>query len=159
MALSGSNHDREYRKFVESPTRPDQSAIEVVSVPADLDGSDGVSNYEAVSAYDETLSVASGSESSIVSYTVPIDAKFYLSQIQASGENIGTYRVALDGITIAKSRTWFNGSMEAIFNFQSGSRGLGLLIETGSVIEVFALHNRPNAGDFEGRILGVLASE
>lgn len=30
MALPASNLDREHRKFVESPTRPDNSAVEVV---------------------------------------------------------------------------------------------------------------------------------
>lgn len=36
MALSGSIHDREYRKFVESPSRPDQSAIEVTGTFASV---------------------------------------------------------------------------------------------------------------------------
>ena len=104
--------------------------------------------------YAEAASVVSGVETDIVSYTIPVGKTFYLERVKFSGDNIAKYRLLLDGVEIEKCATWFSGPLFSEFNF--GSIDYGKPITAGQVLTVKVLHVRPTAGDFQGRIQGVL---
>lgn len=102
--------------------------------------------------YSEVSSVASGVETTIVSYTVPIDTIAYLQYSQGSGENVGTYRVKINGTEIAQERTHFGSDLNAHFNFIGGYGSNGKLLSVGDVVILTIEHNRTSPGDFSGRL-------
>lgn len=156
-AYTGAIQDREYAKFVESPGRPGQTAIEVLTYPAP--GTEQPTVLPTpINIFDEALAVTSGIETLIVSYPVPAGMSFFLSLIQGTGNNIATYRVKINGETVGVSRTWFGTPLDCLFNFANGNTR-GLEVDASTTIEVYVLHNRPDAGDFSARILGVLENE
>lgn len=160
MALNSSFRDRDYRKFVESPTRQDQSAVEV-TVSSNTIGSDPLSVILAervvINKFDEITSITSNSEFLIVSYLVPIGKKFLLSFCEASGENIATYTVKKNTDIIARQRTWFNGSMNVLFNFQSMNGKFSF--NAGDTVFIYVEHNRIETANFDARIFGELIDE
>jgi hypothetical protein len=150
MSLPHDIKQREYQKF--GLTDLGQTAVRVLTFPGDDQEPE---NYEALNIYDEALLVPNGSEQVIASYAVPAGKTFFMALAEAFGSNVATFRVDIDGQTVAKGRTWFNGGLGVNFSFND-SRGLGLKVDGGKTIEVMGVHSRPNPGDFEARILGVL---
>lgn len=110
---------------------------------------------ETINEYNEISSLGSGSETTIVSYTVPVAKLFLFERVSAAGSNIATYRVKIDGTTIDKKYTWFSGPFSAEFYFQTGN-AYGIEVAAGQVITATVIHSRPDAGDFNAKILGVL---
>ena len=106
-----------------------------------------------VDSYNEITGVASGSETTILTYTVPLLGTLYLEQVSVSGTNIAEYRVKVNGTVIDKAYTWFNGNMSHEFNFESNS-GLGRKLLASDVLIVTVLHGRPSTGNFNARIQG-----
>lgn len=101
--------------------------------------------------YDEALAVASGSETDVVTYTVPVGKTGSLQRVEFSGENIAQYRVYLNGSKIASSRTKQGGDLSGEFVFEgAGEEGLPLV--AGDMVRLTTLHGRPANGNFEGRI-------
>lgn len=102
-----------------------------------------------INDYNEISSVASGILTVINSYTMTNSG--FLQKIIVSGTNIATFQVDLNGNTIDKKRTWFNGSLNEEFDFSDYSK-TGYPMAIGDIIEVKVLHNRPTVGDFNTRI-------
>jgi len=102
--------------------------------------------------YSEALAVPSGSETAVVTYTVPVGKTLHLFRAQFSGENIATYRVKIDGTTVALQRQWWTDGLSGEIRFDAGR---GLPCPAGSVVTVTALHQRPSAANFSARIQGV----
>lgn len=101
--------------------------------------------------YDEALAVASGSETDVVTYTVPVGKTASLQRVEFSGENIAQYRVYLNGSVIASRRTKQGGDLSGEFVFE-GAGEEGLPLAAGDVVRLTTLHGRPANGNFEGRI-------
>lgn len=95
--------------------------------------------------------VASGLTTTIVQYTVPINKTALLQRSVASGENIGTYTLSVNGLTQSVLRTYFAGSFNVTFDFVTGQDN-GLVLQAGDIVKVEILHNRPYIADFDGRI-------
>lgn len=109
-----------------------------------------------ISVYSEVSSVVNGSDTSILTYTVPVDkTSAFIVYIDVSGENIAKYDVYLNGTRIARKRTYFGGNLNETFTFGSQSKN-GYPLEPGDIIEVKALHSRPFNGDFEARLQAVV---
>lgn len=103
--------------------------------------------------YDEITDVASGAETTILSYTVATGFSFEFERVEVSGTNIATFYLYVDGERIASVRNGFF-SFTAEISFQDPS---GIFsAEEGSIIEVKVIHSRPYAGDFEARLQGGL---
>lgn len=111
-----------------------------------------INQFNAISA------VASGSETQIVSYTIPPAKKFIISLVQFSGENIAKFNFYVDGVLSATARTMFGSDLTGELRFDSPN-GLGLELVAGQIISLKVLHPRPSVADFEGRILGALKDE
>lgn len=114
--------------------------------------SDGSINVNIVTSplilnsyYTEVLGITMGLTTLIGAYTASTDV--YLQKIQFSGTNIAEYELVIDGNTEDKERTYFGNSLNGTFDFDDG-----LKILTGSVIQVYVVHNRPMVGDFNSRI-------
>lgn len=102
--------------------------------------------------YNEANSVASGSTTTIVQYTVPLGITIsILYRISVSGENIAKYTVFYNGTLIDTRRTYYGSSLSEYFEFTTGTAN-GFSLNPGDTITVKVLHNRPYVGDFEGRI-------
>lgn len=108
-------------------------------------------NRTSVNEYAESLSVPSGSTTTIVTYTVPIGKTASLQRVAVSGENIALFTVLVNAVVIDSRRTWFGGSLNTDFNF-SATSDAGIDLVAGDVVTVQVLHNRPSTGDFEARI-------
>lgn len=107
---------------------------------------------QSTNTYGEALGVASGSETLIVSFTASSASKRYsLQRAEFTGEQIGLYRLYINGSNIATKRTHHGSGLSGNYEFIGGSQE-GLFLSTGDVVELKVLHSRPGAGDFEGRI-------
>lgn len=110
-----------------------------------------VSGHNVRNIYNEVFSVASGVETLIVSYTVPIGKTAILERITTSGNNVARYNVYLNAAAFDAQRTYFGGEFNAAFEFTTGT-GDGVLLTAGQVLAVKVLQNRPFVGDFNARI-------
>lgn len=97
--------------------------------------------------YNEISAVVSGSETTIISYTVPSGKTSKLSEVSGSGENIAEYNLKVNGDVKQKLRTYFGGSLNTIFNFT-----VSPTFSAGDIILLSVLHNRPSSADFNGTI-------
>jgi hypothetical protein len=104
--------------------------------------------------FSQISSLVANSQTQILSYTVPISQTFLLAEVEVSGTNIAVYEVYIGGVLQARRRTYFGGSLSDEFNFTAGSGPL--MIASGGIISVKVTHMRPDVGDFEARLLGVL---
>lgn len=109
------------------------------------------SNALVKSIWDQALQVISGSETNIVSYTVPAGKTSYLIRAEASGENIAKFSLYLNNDNLSTRRTNFGGDLTTDWDFTSGVNR-PLKLNAGDVVLMTLLHMRPNPGDFEGRI-------
>jgi hypothetical protein len=119
------------------------------SINVDIGGSPTVQTVK--SFYNEISSVASGVQTLIVSYTVPVGKTAQLQWIDTSGDNVARYDVYLNGAPFDTQRTFFGGDFNALFEYITGNTS-GLTFVAGDVIAVKVLHTRPYVGKFEGRI-------
>ncbi len=92
-------------------------------------------------------SVASGSETTILTYIVPLLVDSFLKRIEVSGSNIAVYNIYVDTVLIARKRTYFGSALNSDFDFAAGIKYV-----SGQTIEVKVLHGRPTTGDFEARL-------
>lgn len=95
-------------------------------------------------------SAASGSEETIFSYTVPTGKTLSIENITASGNNVSTFTVWVDGSSIAAKRTHF---CDLNTTFELAGK---LKLVAGQAVVLKGVHARPMLGDFDGYIVGVL---
>ena len=95
--------------------------------------------------------VVSGSTTTIVQYTVPMNKVAILERCVASGENIGTYTVLINNTTQAVKRTYYAGGFNVDFDFTTGGEN-GFVLQPGDNVKVTILHNRPDPANFDARI-------
>ena len=112
---------------------------------------------EIVSEFSSISSVISGSNTTLLTYTVPLVKTGYLQRIEIGGNNIGTYEIYFNSVLSGRKRTYFGGSLSDVFNFEGGiKRGFKLL--AGTIVQLKVLHNRPYLGDFEARLQVILTN-
>lgn len=95
--------------------------------------------------------VVSGATTTIVQYTVPMNKIAILQRSVASGENIGTYTLSINGATQSVLRTYYAGAFNVTFDFVTGQDN-GLVLQPGDNVKVEILHNRPYTANFDARI-------
>ena len=104
-----------------------------------------------VSKYNETNSVSSGNLTTILTYTVPVGKTGMLQKCEVSGTTIATYTLLINNILMDKKVTMFGGSFNENFLYDLGSR-TGLNLNSGDVVTVQVLFNRPSVNDFNARL-------
>lgn len=97
------------------------------------------------SYFNEIDGIVTGVTEELISYTATADV--YLQKIEFSGTNIAQFELVIDSSTVDKKRTFFNGNLENLFNFNEG-----LNVASGSVIKVYVVHDRPEPGSFNARM-------
>jgi len=102
--------------------------------------------------FNTVTSVSSSILTTILSYTVPIGKTDFLGKIQVSGTNIAQYDVYLNSILFSRQRTYFGGSLNALFDYDFEQES-GYQLNAGDNIQVKVIHTRPTLGDFEARLL------
>lgn len=124
---------------------PDGSLNVIITSPSPtING--GVTN-----TYNQVSSVVSGATTQLVTYTIPSGKKGILQRAAVSGENIARYDLLINGNPQDTTRTMFGGDLTQVFDFTTGNDS-GLALNTGDVITVQVLHNRPSSGTFNARI-------
>lgn len=101
----------------------------------------------------EALAVASGLETQIAFYTVPVGKIFYIERVEYDGTNLTEYKVKIAGVRIAQRRTYWTGGFSGVFEF-SFTQSVGLSAVAGDIISVTALHSSVSSGDYFARIQG-----
>ncbi len=106
-----------------------------------------------INSYNEISSLASGSETTISTYTAPLGKISYLTRIEAAGSNIAQYRVFHNATAISKYYTNFGADLSTSFDFTTNVFDFpGFKIPVGDTITIKVLHSRPYVGDFNARI-------
>lgn len=108
-------------------------------------------NHNPQSVYNEVTSVATGTLTTIATYTVPVAKVALLETVAVSGTNIAAYTVEVNATVVDKKYTWFNGPMSELFTFQTVSGGSKKLV-AGDVVRVRVIHGRGPVGDFNAKI-------
>lgn len=109
----------------------------------------GVSG-ETVNTYDDVSAVPALTLTTIVTYSVPAGESFLLQTVEFSGENMARFDVTVENVLIGRKRTYFGGQVFGEFFFGN------LQYNSEQTIALKVFHDRPESGDFEGRIVGVL---
>jgi len=117
--------------------------INVVTVPDD--------NIVITNTFNEVSAVVSSVLTTITTYTAPIGSDTFLQRVSAGGNNVATYQVDINGVTLDKRRTYFGAPLTTDFIFGGFSES-GYTLAQGDVITVRVIHSRPVVGDFESRI-------
>lgn len=142
---------REHTKFVESPTRPNESAIEVTigqglgdTVKVEFDDA-GIS----INTYNEILSLGGLASDDLVLFTVPVGKILKLQRIDFSGSNKAIYKIDINGSVQAKKRTWYTKYNDHIlFN--------NLVLVAGDVVKLIVENKTNSVADFNGNLQGKL---
>lgn len=112
----------------------------------------GTSSNVVKHTYGEASAVAAGIETTIVTYVVPMGlTNALLQRVSVSGENVGRYRIFLNGTVIDTRRTYYGGEFNQYFEFSMGS-GDGYLLAPGDIVVAKILHDRPFVANFQSRI-------
>lgn len=136
------------------------SSVRVSNCENDLEiNPDGSINVKVESSsesieniYNEISLIASGSTTTIVSYTVLAGFTTFLQKADVSGSNIAQYDLLVNGVRVDRKRTWFNGGgLNVTFAFSDDPVG-GLQLNVGDVVTVTVYNFRPFLGDFNARI-------
>lgn len=112
---------------------------------------DGPIPHVVKSYFSLVSSVASGVSTQVASYTVPAAKTAQFQRIDMSGENIATYTLSINSVVIDMRRTYFGGGLDSSIVFLESLEN-GLPLNTGDVVALAVIHNRPDVGDFSARI-------
>jgi len=130
-----------------------------VSPRVNQDGSLNV-NISATSVEDTDLprnifnsvsNVAPEVETTLLQYAVPSGKRAFLVRTQYSGEQIALYKVYIDNIQQAASRTYHGAGLSGSIEFTDAISN-GLVVGGGSVVRIAVIHNRPGVGQFDARL-------
>ena len=118
------------------------SPLYVFQVPA-------TSIYVPIVSYNTISSVANGSLTDLLSYTVPTGKTLALNRIEVSGENIAKFSVEINTNVKGIRRTYWG-------NFNSSFEFGGLSLTSGNLVKVKVIHTRASVADFDSTLIGAL---
>lgn len=149
MTLPTSFDKREMEVFKETPSGKVAKRVCVDSdTPVPVEIVEGIGDNR-INKFDNVVSVASATSTTIVTYTVPAGKKFSLELVEVSGTNVADYTVEIDSAIEAKKRTWWT-EFNTEFEFKK------FVVAATKVINIKVIHDRSEVGDFDARILGLL---
>ena len=94
-------------------------------------------------------SLASGTLTTILSYTVPVGKTLTLEKIEVSGCNVADYSVDIAAVVKGKRRSYY-GNFNADFEYK------GLQVLASTIIRVRVIHSSSLSGDFDATLIGSL---
>lgn len=117
----------------------------------------GATSGLVVNTYAEST-LAGGATGTVCTYTVPALKVFHLASVSASGQNVATHKVKVNGSNVDRKNLWLGGPMSAEFNFRTGQGidAVGFKLVAGDVITLETENFRPSSSLFSGRIYGTL---
>lgn len=119
--------------------------VNLVQAPAD--------NISLVTTFNEVTNVASGIETTVVTYTANDLAICFIERIMSSGTNVSEYRLYRNADIIDKKYSSYT-EYNVVFEFSTGDTSApGLKIGDTDVIYLKAIHTRPSVGSFNANIL------
>ncbi len=110
-----------------------------------------VSGQTVKSIYNQVVNIASGVETTLVTYTVPVGYTAVLERASVSGENIARYDILYNSALFDTRRTMFGGDLTSDFDYTTGTSN-GFVLQAGDTLIVQVLHNRPYVGTFNARL-------
>jgi hypothetical protein len=116
---------------------PSQLPLPVTNVPS--------ATYTTKVVFNAITSVASGIETTIVSYTVPVGKKVLLHKSDMSGTNVSKFTMYLNGNPLSVQRVYYT-EFNAKMDFS------GLYLTGGDILVLKVIHNMSSLGDFEANI-------
>ena len=122
-------------------------------IPVFLVNPPDTNDRETLNLYGEANSLAKTTETTMVTYTVPVGKKAELCLAEGEGDNGSSiYKVKKNGTIIAKKNVWFGAKLDVTFLFAVGTLE-GLELTAGDIIIVTVEHCRDDVGDFSGRLI------
>lgn len=116
---------------------------------------EGLLNVKSLTPiYNKQVGVASGVETTIVSYTVPSGKEFFVQSILASGNADGEFKFYINGVQKLYGRTSSANREEK--NIFGGA--VGIKTVTGDILSLTVLQVEGVPEDYEATILGFLES-
>lgn len=135
---------------VYKPSGGSSGAIAPIQVPGNTGAVDPSFNL-----YNEVSSVASGVETDLFTYLVPLSPIIHLMRFEIGGSNIGQFKLYFDNTVVRQYMTWFNGTgLTGVWDFTTSGGG-GLAVAPGTIIKIKVLHNRPFLGDYFAQMSGL----
>jgi hypothetical protein len=157
MGLPESKNDREYRSYrvdaddSELTRQATITTIDPNQLPLPVLISEG-SSLTLLSLFNTADQLPQNVETTLIQYVVPASRKAFVQFVDISGENLGLYKVKLNGQTIARRRTWWATGLDAQIIFaMPGSNGLELF--ESDTLTVTVENVRIGLADFEARAL------
>lgn len=103
--------------------------------------------YTNIYSFNAISAVASGIETTILTYTVPIGKTASIRLSEISGTNIATFNLYV-GVTLINRKRTFFGNLNTSMQFLNK----GYTLTAGQVVSLRVIHNRPFAGNFEANL-------
>jgi hypothetical protein len=151
MSIQSNIRDREYDKFRgDNPPNTKVAVVVENTSPISIEGEISISpippsTLEVKGFYNSITGIVPSSETNII--TKVFSKVFYLSSIDLMGNNLATYKIYKNASLIMTRRTWWTDFNEEVLFYNQK-------FEIGDTLEVKVIHNRPDNGDFEARIIG-----
>jgi hypothetical protein len=101
--------------------------------------------------FNTVMNVAQGVETTLLEYTVPSGKRAVIIRTQYSGEQIALYKLYVDNVQQAASRTYHGAGLSGSIEF-SDAISNGLVVASGSVVKIAVIHGRPGVGQFDTRL-------
>lgn len=101
--------------------------------------------------YNEITGIIKETLTTLVTYSVPVNKTGILQRGSASGENIATFTLSVNGVVQYKKRTYFASDFNVEFDLTTGQDN-GFLLQPSDTVTIEVIHHRPDPGDFEARI-------
>jgi len=131
--------------FVESPTRLNQTAVEVFVGNAN-DISTGAS-LQLKTDYQESIGVVAGITTTVLTKTFSATKESKIYSISCSGENISVYELFINSVLIEKKRTYLGSDLNIKFDYS-----YGLKASLSALLELKIYHTRPSVADFNATL-------
>ena len=152
-----TNKDKQFKSFVESPSRgaPYWSREVLVGntasnpIPVVISGSNGGEN---LINYYEANSLVNSVSTSIFTYTVPVAKKFGIESILISSDCISSYYLYVNSSLKGKKRIYYT-DYNTSFTFRAVN------FDAGDVIELVAINNSDNLAEINVTLIGVVYDE
>lgn len=103
--------------------------------------------YTNIYTFNAISTVASGIETTILTYTVPVGKTASIRLSEMTGTNIATFNLYL-GLTLINRKRTFFGNLNTAMEFANR----GYTLTAGQIVSLKVIHNRPFAGNFEANL-------
>lgn len=122
------------------------------SLNVNITGFTPSANVNQIDVYNEVTGVASGIETTVLTYVIGATGVYYLQLISSAASNVTLYMIKRNGIVMDKQYgSWTQYDFE--FDYRSNNDlSAGFKLTASDVITVTAIHTSPSLASFNARI-------